>query len=276
MYFSRPPCSTGASGSQARVRERALVGLEVVEVGALDAAVGAGEAQLDDLVVQADDLEQLRAAVARDRRDAHLRHDLEQALADAAPVAAAELGARLGAHADGALAHQVEQRLVGEVRIDRGRAVADQAREMMRIARRAGLDQDVALAAQAGLHQPVMHRAGGEQRMDRHLALHQVAVGQQQHQLAGAHRRFGLVADRSIALGRGSLDRVLQVDELVRDAELLAARRSGAACAATGSASSARSARRAAAPARRCCTPGRSASAATSRSSRAADRSAGS
>ena len=66
---------------------------------------------------------------------------------------------------------------------------------MMRIARGAGLDQNVALAAQSGLDQPVMHRAGRKQRVHRQLALHQIAIGQQQHQLAVAHRSFGLIAD---------------------------------------------------------------------------------
>jgi hypothetical protein len=59
---------------------------------------------------------------------------------------------------------------------------------MMRVARRAGLDQNIALAAQAGLHQVMMHGARGEQRVRGHLALDQVAIGQQQHELAVAHR----------------------------------------------------------------------------------------
>ena len=63
-----------------------LVVLEVVEIGAGDARHGAGEAQLDDFLVQADALEQLRAAIAGDGGDAHLGQDLEQALVGALAV----------------------------------------------------------------------------------------------------------------------------------------------------------------------------------------------
>src|SRR5262249_56719137 len=99
--------------------------------------------------IEADDLEQLRAAVAGDRRDTHLRDDLEQALADAAPIAAANFGRRLALAAlELSAPVHVEQRLVRQVRVDRGRAEADQAGEMMRVACIAGLDDQVAVAAQ--------------------------------------------------------------------------------------------------------------------------------
>ena len=49
---------------------------------ALDPAGGAGEVLVDGVAVQADGLEQLRAAVAHVGRHAHLGHDLRQALAD--------------------------------------------------------------------------------------------------------------------------------------------------------------------------------------------------
>ena len=172
------------------------VGLQVGEIGALDAAVAALEAQLDDLIGEPHDLEQLRAPIARDGRDAHLGHHLEQALADAAAVAAAELLTGVGLDGDGAVAHQIEQRLIGEIRVDGRRAIADQAGKMVRVARRAGLHQDVALAAQAGVDQAVMHRAGGEQRMDGQTPLDEIPVREQQHQLAGAHRGLGVVAHR--------------------------------------------------------------------------------
>ena len=204
-------------GFQARLGERLEVRFQVVEVRALHAALGAGEAQLHDLVRKADDLEELRAAIARDGGDAHLRHDLEQPLAQPRAVAAPELEPRREVELDASGAHHLEQHLVGHVRVHRGRAVADQAGEMVRLARGAGLDQQVALAAQPALHQVLVHRAGHEQRVRGDAALHQVAIRQQQHQLALAHRALRLRAhapDRALqAFGRV----VLQVDELVRD-----------------------------------------------------------
>ena len=66
----------------ARIAERvpALQFLrEHVETDALHAARGAGEAALDDVVGEADRFEDLRAFVRLQRRDAHLRHDLQDA-----------------------------------------------------------------------------------------------------------------------------------------------------------------------------------------------------
>ena len=147
----------------------------------------------------------------------------------------------------------------------------------MRVARRAGLHQDIALAAQARLDQTVMHGAGGEQRMHGDLALDQVAIGQEQHDLAAAHRGFRLIADLSTWRRRDRvLLVVLQIDELVGHAGIRQTPRSAAVCAAKAPANRARFARHAAAPARKYCTPGRSASAATSRCFRAGCRSEGS
>ena len=143
-------------------REILEVALEVLEVRALDAARSARKAEIHDLVVEAHDLEELRASIARDRRDAHLRHDLEEALANAAAVTAAELEPRVRVHLDAALLHHVEERLVRHVRIHGRRAEADETGEMMRIARRAGLDQDVALGAHARLDESMVHGARDE------------------------------------------------------------------------------------------------------------------
>ena len=197
------------------------IGFQVVEVRALDAALRAFEAQGNHVLAQTHDLEQLRAAVARDGRDPHLGHDLEQTLANAAPVASADLLPLDGVHLQRTLAQEVEQGLIREVRIHRGRAVADEAGEMMRIARRARLDQQIALAAQARLDQAVMHGPGGEQGVNGDLALDEVSIRQQQDELAGAHRRFRLIADREdcgLELEPGV---ELQIDELMRHARIV-------------------------------------------------------
>ena len=88
--------------------------------------------------------------------------------------------------------------------------------------RSARLDDEIALAAQSGGHQPVVHGTGGEQRVHGDLALHQVAIRQQDHQLAFlAHRFFSLRADAQDGVLHVFLRRVvLQVDEFVADAVL--------------------------------------------------------
>ena len=102
--------------------------------------------------MQADDLEQLGTAIARYRRNTHLRHDLEQALADTTPVAAAELLL----FADVAAPRDIVQRLVDEIGIHGRGAVADQAREMVRIARRPRFDDDICVATKPVLHEMVI------------------------------------------------------------------------------------------------------------------------
>ena len=210
-------------GVPGALRQVLRVGLQVGEIRALNAAVRAFETERYHVLAQAHDLEQLRAAVARDGGDPHLGHDLEQSLANAAAIAAAQFLARVRIHFHRALAHEIEQRLVRQIRIHGRGAIADETREMVGVARRAGLDQDVALAAQPRLDQAMMHGAGGEQRLNRNLAPDEVAVRQEQHQLPGAHRRFRPLAH----LEDGGLEVhpfvILQIDELVRHARIFEA-----------------------------------------------------
>ena len=216
MYLSRPPCSTWLARIPGPRRELLEVGLEVVEIGALDAALGADEAAVHDVIRQADDLEELRAAIARDGRDAHLRHDLEQAFSDTGAVTAPELEAGREIELHPALAHHLEQDLVGHVGIHSRRAVSDETCEMMRVTRRAGLDEKIALTAQAGLHEVMMHGARHEQRVRRQLPLHEVAIGQQQHELTVAHGILRLLAHAQDGALQALIRVVLKVDELVR------------------------------------------------------------
>ena len=54
---------------------------DLVEADAAEPADGAGEVLVDELVTEPDRLEDLGAGVGGDRRDAHLGHHLEDALA---------------------------------------------------------------------------------------------------------------------------------------------------------------------------------------------------
>src|SRR5205823_4933727 len=83
-----------------------------VEPDALDARRGPGEVALDHLGVEADGLEDLRAPVALERRDAHLGHHLEDALVDRLHVVLDRGG---GVHVlQDALGYHVAQGLEGE------------------------------------------------------------------------------------------------------------------------------------------------------------------
>ncbi|MNV56131.1 hypothetical protein D3C71_1484010 [compost metagenome] len=67
------------------------LGIQPRQIDAADARGGIREAQLHHVRVQADDLEQLRAAITGHGADAHLGDDLAQALVDALAVTATDL-----------------------------------------------------------------------------------------------------------------------------------------------------------------------------------------
>ena len=198
--FTRFPC---------HLRELSLVIEQVVEVRSLDARCRALEAALHNLVVQTDDLEQLRTAVTRDGRDTHLRHDLEQALANTAPVGSTQLLLPV----DVAALRDVMQRLVDEIGIHHRRAITDKARNVMRIAGNACLHNNVGVTAQARVHEVVMHSARCEQRMDGQLAFHEVTVAEHDDQVAVAHSLLGLRTNLVQRLGQAQVFIDVQVDE---------------------------------------------------------------
>ena len=128
--------------------------------GAASGGAGAGEVAGEELVAQAHGIEHLGTAVRLVGRDAHLRHDLEQSLADRLDVAfvgfvLAEFLRQLVA--------QGGQGIEGQVGIDRLGPVPRQQREMMHLARFAGFHHQADLGAQAGADQMVVHRRSGQQ-----------------------------------------------------------------------------------------------------------------
>ena len=155
------------------------LGREHVEADAADPRRGAGEVLVDQLPLEPHRLEDLRAAVGLDRRDPHLRDRLQQPLAD-----------RLDDPLLGLLAIEIlgQQRAVGElverlehqVRVDRGRAVADQRRHVVDVARLAGLDHQAGAQPRAAADEVVVDGGDGQQRRHRHPLGTDVAVGQDQ------------------------------------------------------------------------------------------------
>ena len=80
-----------------------------------------------NVLVEADGLEDLRAAVALQRRDAHLGHHLEDALVERLDVVRRP-PSRASMPVEHALPDHVVERLEREVRVDRAGAVADEQR----------------------------------------------------------------------------------------------------------------------------------------------------
>ena len=118
-----------------------------VDADAADARRGAREVLVDERAVEADRLEHLRAAVALQRRDAHLGHHLEDALVERLDVVLDRLLVR---DADEhPLPDHVVERLERQVRVDRAGAVAEEQRAVMHFARVARFDDQRAARARA-------------------------------------------------------------------------------------------------------------------------------
>ena len=188
-----------------------MLGFKVDKTRALDAAWHTTEAQVADFFGQANGFEQLRTAVGRDGRDAHLREDLEQAFGDAFTVVF-EHFVQVAQHFAGT--DQVAQHFVGQERVHRRGAEADQHGKVMRVASGRGFDQDVAVAAQAFFGQAVVHSAHGQRGVDRQLARRDMTVGQDDLAMARTRGFFGLVGD--VAHSGFKADRlvVVEVDDL--------------------------------------------------------------
>ncbi len=161
------------------------------EADALDTGMGAGEILVDEILAQADGVENLRAAIGLIGRDAHLGHHLEQALVDRLDVA-------LDDFLLVELLRQVvlggDQRLEGEIGIDRFGAVAGQTREMMHFARLARFQHHADRGAQALADEMMVHGRAGEQRRDRNAVGAGLAVGQDDDVAALAHFLLGALA----------------------------------------------------------------------------------
>ena len=154
------------------------------------------------------------------------------------------------------------ERLEHQVRVDRARAVADQRREVVDLARLAGLEHEAGLQARALAHEVVVHAGDGQQRRDRGALGADRAVGEDQDVDAVGERLVGLGADalerarhpvRALGDRPRDVDRVRLEDRAVDVAQLLELaveqdrrlhRRAGARARASRRAGCARSRRR--------------------------------
>ncbi len=148
---------------------------DLLEPDALDHRGRAREILVDELRVQPDRFEDLRAAIGLVGRNAHLRHHLEQALADRLDVALDDL---LLVDLLRQAVLDVEKRGEREIGVDRLRAEAREAGEMVHFARTAGLHDEARAGAQPGAHQVVMDRGSRKQGRDGDEVRADVAVGE--------------------------------------------------------------------------------------------------
>ena len=150
---------------------------------------------------QPEALEDLAAAVARDRRDAHLGHDLEQALVGRLQVVVlGRLG--VGILLARSSSPSARDRLQRQPRADRAGAVADQRGEVVDVPGVAGLDDQVDQRAQAGVQQALVDRAERQQHRDRRARRRPTLRSERIRSCAPlAHRRLGRSRTASSSAG---------------------------------------------------------------------------
>ena len=165
---------------------------DLLHADAADTRRSHREVLLDEVAVKADGLEDLGAAVALQRGDAHLRHHLQHALVERLDVLGNGLAVRhVG---ERSLSNQVVQRFERQVRIDRAGAVAKQQRHVVHFARVAAFDQQAALGARAFAHQVVMHAGSGQQAGNGRVLRIHTTVRKNQDAVARCHGGAGLAA----------------------------------------------------------------------------------
>ena len=169
------------------------VGGDVIEVDTADRAAQSGEVFVEHALGYPDGLEQLRSGVRRHRRDAHLRHDLQDTLAGGLDVVVQRLVAV--DTGDNLPVDHVADGLEGHIGIDRRGAERDQHRHVVHLTGITGLDDHPDLGAGSFPDQMVVHGRHREQRRDgRHGGIG-LPVGQDQDPGAAGDRPRHLGAD---------------------------------------------------------------------------------
>ncbi len=139
--------------------------------------------------MQADGLENLRAAVALDGGDAHLGDDLDHAFDRGLDVILA--GVLLRQADEQALANHVVERFKGDVRVDGAGPVTDEQGKVMDFARFAGFQNQADARAGAFANEMMMQTGHGQQGGNGSQFLVHAAVGQNEDIGAGLDRAGG-------------------------------------------------------------------------------------
>ena len=209
-----------AGGEQIGLSERFAAGgvhaesdfvFNLLQTDAADTGGGSGEVFGNQLGAESDGLEQLGAAETAEGRDALFGHDLAQSLADCVNVIS---GRRGGIEFDLALLDEFGNRFESEVRIDCGRAVAEQQSEMHDFAGVACFQNHARTAADSGGKQTRIDGGGGKQRRNRAFLVREIAVAQNDDVPAFANRFFRFRADGFKSLFKSDFRRIRDLDGL--------------------------------------------------------------
>ena len=151
------------------------VSLNVLEADAAHTAHRAGEILVDDVLGDADGLEDLAALVALDGGDAHLRGDLHDA-AQHSLVVVVHGGVIILVQQ--AVVDELADGLMGQIGVDGTGTVAQQSGKVMHFMRLGALEDESQCGALLGADEVLGHRRHRQQAGDGHMVLVNVPVGQ--------------------------------------------------------------------------------------------------
>ena len=160
---------------------------DLIQPNAADSGWRPGEIPVDQIPVQTHGLEDLSAAIALDRRDAHLGHDLDNAFVRRLDEVL-HRGVIIDGRLERVLSRHVGQSLEREVRVDCAGAVPNEQREMRHFPGLSGLDEDPDLGPRPFPDQMVVHASRGQQAWNRGVLRVDASVRENQDRAAFFYR----------------------------------------------------------------------------------------
>ena len=163
------------------------------DADALDARRCSGKIFLDERLIEAHRLKDLRALITLQRGNSHLRKRLQKPLVDGLHVAFENfVPGGFRRKCSGPV--KILERFNRQIRIHRARAVAEQQREMHHFARLAGLHDQGHLVARSLANQMIVNGRKRQQAGDRRVFVVHAAVGQNQQRVTGLDRQRSAAA----------------------------------------------------------------------------------
>ena len=154
-----------------------------------DAACRTRQEFLDEFVIQAHGFENLSAAVAAERGDTHLAHNLEQSLVYSLYIICSS---RHRVHIQVAVVAHIGDALESEIRVDDRGTVTEKQRKMHHFAYFATLHNQADFRANTRFHQGAVHAGRREERRHRHVAPVDVLVRKHDDVVVVLHRTHGI------------------------------------------------------------------------------------
>ena len=172
---------------------------DLFQTNAAHATDGVGEILIDDVLADADGLEDLAGLIRLQRRDAHFGRNLDDTVQNGVVVVVHGGMAVLVENAD---VDAFGDAFMRKIRIDRPRAVAQKRGKMMHRARLGAFQNDRDRRALFRADQMLLHRRDGKKARDGNVVFVHTAVGQNQNVRA--------VSIRAVALHIQPVERALQ------------------------------------------------------------------